>query len=192
MSLPHAILTALLEKPSSGLELTRRFDKSIRYFWSATHQQIYRELGRLEKDGLIRAVPQPPSRGRRKEYEVLPEGRTALAAWITEPQDPKPARDPLLLRLRAAAATGTGGALAGELRRHLDLHRAQLEEYRAIELRDFPPGRTDEASRLHHVVLQAGLGLETHWIDWLEAALAALPGPGGTAPDRPAPAPGGP
>ncbi|MGW4568360.1 PadR family transcriptional regulator, partial [Streptomyces sp. NPDC004561] len=48
MSLPHAILTALLEKPSSGLELTRRFDKSIGYFWSATHQQIYRELGRLE------------------------------------------------------------------------------------------------------------------------------------------------
>lgn len=48
MSLPHAILTALLEKPSSGLELTRRFDRSIGYFWSATHQQIYRELGKLE------------------------------------------------------------------------------------------------------------------------------------------------
>ncbi|WP_199783266.1 PadR family transcriptional regulator, partial [Streptomyces alboniger] len=57
MSLPHAILTALLEKPSSGLELTRRFDKSIGYFWSATHQQIYRELGRLEREGSIRALP---------------------------------------------------------------------------------------------------------------------------------------
>ena len=51
MSLPHAILTALLEKPSSGLELTRRFDRSIGYFWSATHQQIYRELGKLEAEG---------------------------------------------------------------------------------------------------------------------------------------------
>ena len=57
MSLPHAILTALLEKPSSGLELTRRFDRSIGYFWSATHQQIYRELGRLEAEGHIRALP---------------------------------------------------------------------------------------------------------------------------------------
>ena len=57
MSLPHAILTALLEKPSSGLELTRRFDKSIGYFWSATHQQIYRELGKLEAAGYIRALP---------------------------------------------------------------------------------------------------------------------------------------
>ncbi|MFD9692876.1 PadR family transcriptional regulator, partial [Kitasatospora sp. NPDC059088] len=64
MSLPHAILTALLEKPSSGLELTRRFDRSIGYFWSATHQQIYRELGKLEESELIRAQPAAqPARG---------------------------------------------------------------------------------------------------------------------------------
>ncbi|MFZ4189794.1 PadR family transcriptional regulator, partial [Streptomyces pseudogriseolus] len=67
MSLPHAILTALLEKPSSGLELTRRFDRSIGYFWSATHQQIYRELGRLEGGGgggALTAVQ--PARGGKK------------------------------------------------------------------------------------------------------------------------------
>ena len=39
MSLRHAILTALIEKPSSGLALTRRFDRSIGYFWQATHQE---------------------------------------------------------------------------------------------------------------------------------------------------------
>ncbi len=67
MSLPHAILTALLEKKSSGLELTRRFDRSIGYFWSATHQQIYRELGKLEADGLIRALPsKQPAGGKKK------------------------------------------------------------------------------------------------------------------------------
>ena len=44
MSLAHAVLTSLIEKPSSGYELARRFDKSIGYFWHATHQQIYREL----------------------------------------------------------------------------------------------------------------------------------------------------
>jgi len=40
MSIQHALLTSLLEKPSSGYELARRFDKSMGYFWSATHQQI--------------------------------------------------------------------------------------------------------------------------------------------------------
>ncbi|MFD5898475.1 PadR family transcriptional regulator [Streptomyces sp. NPDC060366] len=139
MSLPHAILTALLERPSSGLELTRRFDRSIGYFWSATHQQIYRELGRLEESGYIRALaPEQPARGRKKEYEVLPAGREELTGWVAGREDPKPVRDPLLLRMRAAAVVGTDG-LPVELRRHLALHEEQLAEYRDIEARDFSP-----------------------------------------------------
>ncbi|MFF2847764.1 PadR family transcriptional regulator [Streptomyces sp. NPDC058001] len=171
MSLPHAILTALLEKPSSGLELTRRFDRSIGYFWSATHQQIYRELGKLEQSGHIRALPsERPAQGRRKEYEVLPEGRAELARWTAAPQDPRPLRDPLLLRLRAAAVVGTDG-IASDLRRHLDLHRGQLATYRTIEKKDFPPGRDTPEDRLRHLVLRAGIDLETFWVQWLDHAL---------------------
>ncbi|MGW6141341.1 PadR family transcriptional regulator [Streptomyces sp. NPDC055140] len=174
MSLPHAILTALLEKTSSGLELTRRFDKSIGYFWSATHQQIYRELGRLEREGYIRALPAPtPARGQKKEYEVLPEGRAELARWTAASQDPKPLRDPLLLRLRAAAVVGTDG-IEADLRRHLDLHRRQLAEYEEIEKRDFPPGLDSVEDRLQHVVLRAGIDLETFWARWLEQTLDEL------------------
>ncbi|MCX5122365.1 PadR family transcriptional regulator [Streptomyces sp. NBC_00347] len=176
MSLPHAILTALLEKPSSGLELTRRFDKSIGYFWSATHQQIYRELGRLEESGLIRALPsEGPVRGQKKEYEVLPAGSGELARWVGERQDPKAVRDPLLLRIRAAAVVGPQG-LAAELRRHLELHRAQLAVYEVIEEKDFPAGRDSDEDRLRRVVLHAGTGLETFWLRWLEEALAEVEG----------------
>ncbi|AVH98925.1 MULTISPECIES: PadR family transcriptional regulator [Streptomyces] len=175
MSLPHAILTALLEKPSSGLELTRRFDKSIGYFWSATHQQIYRELGRLEQAGHIRALPSPvPVRGRRKEYEVLPAGRAELGDWVARSEDPKPMRSALLLRMRAAAMVGASG-LRAELERHLALHRGQLEEYRAIEDRDFPPERRrTEPDRLRHLVLRGGIDLERFWVEWLTGALAEL------------------
>ncbi|MFJ8596769.1 PadR family transcriptional regulator [Streptomyces sp. NPDC093598] len=189
MSLPHAILTALLEKPSSGLELTRRFDRSIGYFWSATHQQIYRELGKLEADGLIRALPaEQPARGQKKSYEVLPAGRAELARWTSASQDPKPHRDVLLLRLRAAAVVGTAG-LEADLRRHLELHERQLAEYEEIEKRDFPPGRDGAEVRLRHLVLRAGIDLETFWTQWLRRALAdfaELPdgAPTGPGPDR--------
>ncbi|MFC8826481.1 PadR family transcriptional regulator [Streptomyces sp. NPDC057137] len=188
MSLPHAILTALLERPSSGLELTRRFDRSIGYFWSATHQQIYRELGRLEQSGYIRALTSAqPARGRKKEYEVLPAGREELTGWVSGREDPKPVRDPLLLRMRAAAVVGTDG-LPDELRRHLALHERQLAEYTDIEARDFAAkptegtegtegteasgtaGRT-EADRLRHLVLRAGMDLERMWVEWLTEAL---------------------
>ncbi|NEC85557.1 PadR family transcriptional regulator [Streptomyces sp. SID12501] len=183
MSLPHAILTALLEKPSSGLELTRRFDKSIGYFWSATHQQIYRELGRLEAEGHIRALPaEQPTRGQKKSYEVLPAGRAELARWTAASQDPKPYRDTMLLRLRASAVVGTEG-IEADMRRHLALHQQQLTEYQEIQERDFPPGtgstRGSSQGRLQHLVLRAGIDLETFWTQWLTHALAEfaeLPG----------------
>lgn len=172
MSLPHAILTALLERPSSGLELTRRFDRSIGYFWSATHQQIYRDLGRLEAEGLIRALPsEQPARGQKKAYEVLPAGRAELARWTSASQDPKPHRDAMLLRLRAAAVVGTDG-LEADLRRHRELHARQLAEYREIERRDFPPGKDGPEDRLRHLVLRAGIDLETFWTQWLDHALS--------------------
>ncbi|GHF35553.1 PadR family transcriptional regulator [Kitasatospora xanthocidica] len=174
MSLPHAILTALLEKPSSGLELTRRFDKSIGFFWPATHQQIYRELGRLEASGQIRALqPDGPVRGQKKEYEVLPDGRAELARWTAEGAGPRAVREPLLLRLRAAAVVGTDG-LAAELERHLVLHRAQLADYLEIERRDFPAERADGENRLQHAVLRAGIGLETFWVEWLAETVETL------------------
>lgn len=170
MSLPHAILTALTEKPSTGLELTRRIDKSIRYFWPATHQQVYRELGRLENAGLVQARSAP---GVRKEYQVLPAGHEELTAWLARAEDPKPLRDSLLLRLRAAAIVGTAG-LKQELDRHRALHQAQLDEYLEIEEHDFTPRPESEKDRLQYLVLQAGIGFETHWVSWIETALAEL------------------
>ena len=175
MSLPHAILTALLEKPSSGLELTRRFDRSIGYFWSATHQQIYRELGKLEQAGLHPGAARAtqPARGQKKEYEVLPAGRAELARWAAAAQDPKPHP-----RRAAAAAAGRGAwsartGLEAELRRHLALHRRQLAEYQEIEERDFGAA-ADPQDRLRHLVLRAGIDLETFWVQWLEEALAEV------------------
>jgi DNA-binding PadR family transcriptional regulator len=178
MSLPHAILTALLEKPSSGLELTRRFDMSIGYFWSATHQQIYRELGKLEQAGFIRALPQEvPARGQKREYEVLAGGRAELAAWVGRAEDPKPLRDAFALRLRAAAKVGTGDLLA-EVGRHLGLHRVQLATYREIEKRDFghlgEEHRGGREERLQHLVLRAGIDMERFWVGWLEEAAVEL------------------
>ena len=174
MSLPHAILTALLEKPSSGSELTRRFDRSIGYFWSATHQQIYRELGKLEQAGLIRALPSPvPTRGQKKEYEVLPEGREELCAWVNRREDPKVSRDPLPLRLRAAGVVGVGDLLP-ELIRHRDLHLARLEEYRRFERRDYPDGPRTEQERIQLLVLRGGIDMENGWVSWLSRAVAEL------------------
>jgi DNA-binding PadR family transcriptional regulator len=55
MSLAHAILVSLVDCPSSGYDLAKKFDGSVGFFWQATHQQIYRELHRLQDKGWIDA-----------------------------------------------------------------------------------------------------------------------------------------
>ncbi|KJY33350.1 PadR family transcriptional regulator, partial [Streptomyces sp. NRRL S-495] len=79
-----------------------------------------------------------------------------------------------LLRLRAAAVVGTAG-LDAELRRHLDLHRAQLAHYEAIGRRDFPAGEEGGADPLQYAVLRAGVGLESFWVRWLAETVESLP-----------------
>ncbi len=180
MSLVHAILTALNERPSSGLELARRFDRSIGYFWPATHQQIYRELKGLERDGLIMQVADDGGRGGKRTYAILDEGRDELRRWVTASEDPKHIKDSLMVRVRASASLG--GDLLPEVRRHREIHARQLAEYEAIEKRDFQ-GELSESRRRQYLVLQWGLHLQKARLDWADAAieqLEALEDPKGT------------
>lgn len=173
MSLPHALLTALAEHACSGSELASRFDRSIGYFWHATHQQIYRELGRLEDAGWVQSTPILHSRGRKRTYCILPAGREELRRWIAEPEDPTPPREELLVRLRAEAAVGPAG-LEEEIERRLRLHEQKLEFYQSIEARDFS-GHVDTRERqLKLLVLKAGIMHEASWVAFSKDALRVL------------------
>lgn len=173
MSLPHALITTLLEHPCSGLELARRFDHSIGNFWHATHQQIYRELGRLEQAGWVESLPPETGRGRKKVYRVLPAGRKELKRWTAESQDPKPLRDELMLRLRAEAVIGPT-AVKDDIERRLDMHRQKLALYRQLEGRDFAGDDLPREKQIQHLVLTAGIMLEKFWVEWSEKALDVL------------------
>jgi len=175
MSLAHAVLTSLIEKPSSGYALARRFDKSIGYFWHATHQQIYRELARMEEKGWIVSDTAPDAGATRKrEYRVLPTGRAELVRWAQEATPPTDLRDEFTVKLRADAALGEVD-LRDELRRRLGKHRAGLAEYQEIEARDFA-GKVGlpRAARIQHLILRRGVLYEALNVQWAEDALAVL------------------
>lgn len=173
MSLPHALLTALAERSGSGLDLARRFDRSIGHFWQATHQQIYRELARLEEAGLIEAEPLPETRGQKKIYRILPPGRDELRRWIPLAEDGPPLRDALMVRIRAEAALGDSG-LAVALNHRLAAHRETLLRYLDIEARDFSLPPRSRSQALQGLILTAGIRNEQGWIEVLEQALDIL------------------
>lgn len=174
MSLRFAILTALTEKPSSGIELTRRFGRSIGYFWPASHQQIYRELDKLQADGLVAPTGDAPapSRGNPRAMTVTARGAAALRAWAEQAEPVRKVRDPMLVRLRAAAVLDDLDIRAS-LEAQLDEHESRLASYTAIDDAQFG-GVLDRQARLQQLILQGGIRSEQLWVQWCREVLAEL------------------
>lgn len=175
MALDHAILVSLLEQPGSGYELARRFDRSIGYFWTAAHQQIYRVLKRMEGDGWI-SVREVAQDGRpdKKVYSVAAPGRAALSEWMRQPVEPETVRHDLAVKIRAAAFDDPS-ALVSEVERHRAIHADRLARYLHGEKRDFPdPDALTDRDALQHVVLRGGIELERMTLAWLDDVLATL------------------
>jgi len=198
MSTQHALLISLIEKPSSGYDLARRFDKSIGYFWHATHQQIYRELGRMAELGWIaadetarEATTQPTTqpaaqstdnaapegnavekKNRKKVYGVLPAGRQELVRWVLSPGAGLDQREEILVKLRADAAIGPLG-LDQEMLRLIALHEERLALYRNIERKDFA-GTLDRRQKIQHALLMRGIQFQENWVKWGRELLPLL------------------
>jgi DNA-binding PadR family transcriptional regulator len=82
MSLRHAVLGLLTMQPSTGYELTQRFDRSLSNAWHASHSQIYPELAKLEEAGMVEVVSEGPRRSR--TWAVTDAGRSELTRWMTD------------------------------------------------------------------------------------------------------------
>jgi len=187
VALPHAILVALCEQSGSGYELARRFDRSIGYFWAATHQQIYRTLRTMADDRWVQgtAVAQH-GRPDKKVYAVSGAGRAELARWIAAPLVRRGGRNSTVADSRTRdLAVKIRGAAHGDI----DALRAQvvslrseraelLDVYRGFEKSQFPDTGAVTGGAVHqHLVLRGGIRAEESAIEWLDEVAAALEGP---------------
>ena len=175
MALPHAILVSLREQCGSGYELARRFDRSIGYFWSATHQQIYRTLRSMEAAGWVTAT-EIAQQGRpdKKVYTVAEAGRAELARWICTPLAGR-AGSVVDNRVRELAVKVRGAcygnpadvrAQAAALRSE---HAERLAVYHELQHKQFPEPDTLNGSALHqYLVLRGGIRAEESTVAWLD------------------------
>ncbi len=176
MSLDHALLVSLLEKPSSGYELARRFGKSIGHFWHATHQQIYKVLARMEESGWITSeIQRGDMAPDRKVFAVTEPGRQALAKWIAKPSPIDRARSELMIKFRGASFDDPQRLLP-ELHAHRAEHRELLAAYRANEAKEFADSGTPLSPQqaLQYQVMKLGIVFEEAWIAWCDEAEALI------------------
>src|ERR1044072_380525 len=99
MALRHAVLAALLDEELSGYQLVKAFDLGVANFWHAQPQQVYAELTRLEKDGLItgREVVQDP-RPNKRLFQVTDAGLAELDRFAATAAKPSFLRDDLVVK----------------------------------------------------------------------------------------------
>lgn len=164
----RVILGLVAVEPRSGYDIKRIVDHSTRFFWAASYGQIYPELKRLAKRGLIEPEGEAEGGRRRTTYRITDSGRAALAAWIREPGLTQEMRDEGLLKIffaelvdrdEAVAALEATRANAVEKRRRL----LEIEELAATATRFGPLA-----------VLRYGLAMTELTIDWCDENLKAL------------------
>lgn len=179
MALRHAVLAALLEGEASGYQLAKRFDVSVANFWSATPQQLYRELEQLERAGLVSGrVVEQRRRPNKRVFTLTAAGREELHAFTAQPARPTAMRDDLLVKLQAVDA-GDQEAVRQAMSTRLEHSRGKLARYDRLR-DDLLEGRDEdeylrEAQRVGpYLTLMAGRIYEQQNIRWSTAVLEIL------------------
>lgn len=83
MSLRYAILGMLSLGSMSGYDMKKFFRRNVGLFWNANFSQVYSQLHRLEREGLVKktsviqdGVPN------KKVYTLTPQGQDELRTWL--------------------------------------------------------------------------------------------------------------
>lgn len=80
----YVILGMLDLGAKTGYDIRRSAELSLRFFWALSPRQIYAELRNLEAAGLIEGTDDPRGSLRRRTFELTPDGRAALLAWLRD------------------------------------------------------------------------------------------------------------
>lgn len=173
MALAQAILALLVNHPQSGYDLTKNFEESVGCFWKATHQQIYRELAKLEAQGWVQPTTVfQESRPDKKVYGITESGQQYLAIWVTAPCNPMLIKEELLVKVFAGSLVSTH-VIRQQLLQHRQIHLEQLAHYQQIEAVEFEhPKALPLGAKLQYLVLRRGIRYESDWVAWCDEALA--------------------
>lgn len=169
----RVILGMLKLGVGTGYDIKKAIDTSTRFFWTASYGQIYPELKRLRKAGLVRAKEEPRGKVKRTVYSLTPKGEQALHDWLTDRENVIfEVRDEGLLRLFFGDILSHEEVLAN-LRMQQVIFDVVLQRFRQIEV-DAREGFVDETQRYPYLALRYGIDFITWSRDWYAEAARQL------------------
>ena len=177
MALSHSILATLVGrgKPCSGYDLAKEFNSSVGFYWKTTHQQIYRELARLETEKMVTSeLVKQKDRPDKKIYSVTESGRSYLIKWIAQPSEPTPIKEDMLVKMFVGFLVPKE-VLLEELEQLKKIHEEKLRLYREYETTFFSDVKSlSVKGKYRYLNLRSGIGFETGLFKWCEEAIDFL------------------
>ena len=129
MSLRYALLALLSVEPMTGYDLSKRFESSVAYVWHAPDSQIYPELRRMEKDGLLIGEEVPwGTRGKKTQYRITETGTAAFRKWMNTTLEYSRERDPVHLKA-AYLEWAAPESARDQMRAHIAYHELRREQW---------------------------------------------------------------
>lgn len=123
----YMVLGMLRLGAKSGYAIKKAADASTSAFWPTSLAQVYPELARLERHGLVTRHEDPHGARARSAYVLTEEGEAALRAWLRSPVEmPLQVRSEAMLRLFFADALPREDQLA--LMRRVREHSRDAKE----------------------------------------------------------------
>ncbi|MFD0266490.1 PadR family transcriptional regulator [Streptomyces sp. NPDC127106] len=179
MALRHAVLAALLDGELSGYQLAKSFSVGVANFWHALPQQLYAELSRLEKEGLVagREVVQD-TRPTKRLFTVTDAGLGELERFTQAAAKPSFMRDDLVVKVHAADHVDNAALLA-QLAERAEVARAKTALFGQL-LEKMRGGRTEEEFLRDgghvgpYLTCLAGIAYEQANEQWCERTIAVL------------------
>ena len=167
MSLKHSILAILSSEPKTGYQLSKDIEGSIRFFWQATHQQVYRDLASLEEAGFVKhknvAQEEKPDK---KVYSITKAGTKELIRWMEEPSEIPATRDAFMIKLFMGHLVGAE-TLLKDLLNQKQIHESRQSLFRDIEKRYPRPFAAIPADQQYmYMTLRRGILLGQAWLAW--------------------------
>lgn len=134
MSLKHGLLGILNYSEMTGYELSRTFKDSLSFFWQAQTSQIYRELNKMEENGLLSSrIEIQTDKPNKRIYSITDEGKAELQNWLGMDMTDEmlPTRSEALLRLFFSSERTTEDTIKS-LEHIVEIYRKQLVEFEEV------------------------------------------------------------
>lgn len=182
MKLEHVLLGVLAVKPFHGYDLMKWFDVEGQFVRSNTHHsQIYRELGRMVRNGLVEFEVDPrEGRPDAKVYRITEIGRDVLMEWVRSPYTPTSRFQDADFNTRFSFTVGLDvEAALMVVETELEYRRAQVAESRVrrrgyVGVDPIPGLDMERSARYGDHMHRFGADAVDRWMDWLEEMRALL------------------